>query len=259
VTAADGTVKAGMEAKYRQIHRFVEIVRPLLAEAGIGPEDPVRLTDMGCGKGYLTFAIHDHLRRTRPPGVEVEVRGVEARNELATLCRAVAERCGREGLDFVAGDIAGASVPGGGVLVALHACDTATDEALAKGVAARAALLLVSPCCHREVRQRLVPPPVLAGALGHGIFRERQAEFATDALRAALLEWAGYDTRVFEFVATEHTAKNLMIAAVRRRGPFDREARAGEAARLAAFYGITAQRLADLLGFPLGGSASAAA
>ena len=127
----------------------------------------------------------------------------------------------------------------------------ATDDAIAKGVQAGAALILVAPCCHRELRPQLQPPPVLAGTLKHGILRERQAEFVTDALRAALLEWAGYDTKIFEFISTEHTAKNLMIAAVKRERTADRDEMERRAKGLAAFYGIQTQRLAGQLGFEL--------
>ena len=112
-------------------------------------------------------------------------------------------------------------------------------------------MILVAPCCHKELRPQLRPPPVLAETLKHGILRERQAEFVTDALRAALLEWAGYDTKVFEFISTEHTAKNLMIAAVKRERTADRDELAQRVKELAAFYGIRSQRLAGQLGFEL--------
>ncbi len=249
VTTADGAVKAGMEAKFRQIHRFIEVLQPLLAETGFPANAPVQVVDMGCGKAYLTFALHQHLQSTRT-GL-VTVTGVEARAELVTECRATAERCGLGGLTFQAGDIASCTLPEGGVLMALHACDTATDEALAKGVLSKAALMVVAPCCHQEVRSQLTASPVLAEPLRHGIFRERQAEFATDAFRAALLEWAGYATRVFEFISTEHTGKNLMISAVKSKRPKDPEFAAKAVRDLADFYGIRRQRLAERLGFSL--------
>jgi hypothetical protein len=135
-------------------------------------------------------------------------------------------------------------------LIALHACDTATDDALAKGIAAGAQLIVVAPCCQKELRAQLTAPPVLAGPLRHGIFQERQAEFVTDALRAELLEWCGYRTKVLEFISTEHTAKNLMIAAVKVRPPGD-AADARRVRQLAAFYGIRTQRLASHLGLKL--------
>ena len=148
------------------------------------------------------------------------------------------------------GSIADTDVGRADILIALHACDTATDDALAKGIAAGAALLVVAPCCQKELRPQLAAPPVLAGALRHGIFHERQAEFVTDALRAQLLEWAGYRTRVMEFVSTEHTAKNTMIAAVRSAAPGN-PALGDEIRRFAQFYGVRRQALAAHLGFPL--------
>jgi len=136
------------------------------------------------------------------------------------------------------------------ILVALHACDTATDDALAKGIASQAALLVVAPCCQKELRPQLVAPSVLSAALKHGIFEERQAEFVTDALRAELLTWAGYRTRVIEFISTDHTAKNTMITAVKGR-PEGEEGTATRIREFAAFYGIRSQALAARLGFNL--------
>jgi hypothetical protein len=204
---------------------------------------------MGCGKGYLTFAAYDHLARTRDGAVHV--LGIEARPELVNLCNAAARECGFEHLRFEAGRIADAAVHQADVLIALHACDTATDDALAIGIRAGAALLVTAPCCHKEVRPLMRPPTALTPALAHGILLEREAEFVTDALRAALLEWSGYEARVFEFVAPEHTSKNVMIAAGRRTGRVDRDALAQRARALAAHYGIRTQHLARLLDFDL--------
>ncbi len=255
ITTAEGAVSRGMEAKFRQMHRFVELLEPLFEAAGFLDEDataagPLRIVDMGCGKGYLTFAAHEHFRRTL--GERVQTLGVEVRAGLVEEANRHAREHHCEGLQFVAGSITETPLNAMEVLVALHACDTATDEALAVGIAAGATLLVVAPCCHREVRPQLKPPPVLEGALRPGIFRERQAEFVTDALRAALLEMAGYETRVFEFISPEHTAKNLMIAAVRRRQPTDRDQALRPIRNLAAFYGVTHQRLAERLGVTLG-------
>jgi len=181
------------------------------------------------------------------------VLGIEARPELVAKCNAAAQAAGCDRLIFSAGTIASVVCPSLDVLIALHACDTATDDALVKGVQAGATLLVVAPCCQRELRPQLTASPVLAPALRHGIFQERHAEFATDALRALLLEWVGYDTKVFEFISTEHTAKNLMIAATKRRGGPVRTEEAAKAVReLAAFYGIKTQALARHLYFDLG-------
>jgi len=253
VTTAHGNVAKGMEPKFRQINKFVAILQHLLTEASCSMQEDagasaIDLVDMGCGKGYLTFAVSDWLRQA---GSNARIRGVESRAELVELCNRVARENSFASLQFETGDIASAPLKSVDVLIALHACDTATDDAIAKGLSAGARLIVVSPCCHKELRPQLRPPPVLAGALRHGILLERHAEFVTDALRAALLEWAGYETKVFEFVSTEHTAKNLMIAAVKRVASVDRAAAQLRARQLAAFYGIQSQHLADQLGFRL--------
>jgi len=288
VTNPDGTVREAMGAKFRQINQFVEVLRPLLAEAfaqgaPVPPvadpnaerptgrtrrraqriaqllEDnraetmlvnrPLTVVDMGCGKGYLTFATGALLEQMNFPGSHVT--GVEVRSDLVEEGNRVALACGFPRLHFQAGSIASTPLEMVDVLIALHACDTATDDALARGIAAGARLLVVSPCCHKELRPQLVPPPMLAPALKHGILLEREAEFVTDALRAALLEWAGYDTKVFEFIATEHTAKNLMITAMRRRRRGHIDQLTAKVRDLAAHYGVQRQRLADQLGFDL--------
>lgn len=250
VVNAAGRPCEGMAGKLRQIEKFAEIL--LHHVAGIPPRDGrgLDLVDMGCGKGYLTFAAFEALRGAG--GAPPRVTGIERRADLVDTCNRAAAEHGMDGLRFVTGDVASTPLEQADVLVALHACDTATDDALAKGIAAGASLILASPCCHKEVRRSLRVPDVLAPALRHGILLDRHAELVTDAIRAALLEWAGYDVKVFEFVSTEHTAKNLMIAAVRRPGSARTEAAAREIRELAAFHGLRHQRLAENLGFPLG-------
>ncbi|HWA08946.1 MAG TPA: SAM-dependent methyltransferase [Opitutaceae bacterium] len=252
VTNEQGRPREGQAAKFRQINKFAELLQHLLAEAGLDEADrsggaPLQVVDAGCGKGYLTFAISALLRD------RAVVRGIEVRPELVALCNRVAAEQGfAPGLSFTAGSIAGTPLAAADILIALHACDTATDEALAQGIAAGSTLIVVAPCCQKELRPQLTAPPVLAGPLRHGIFQERQAEFVTDALRAQLLEWAGYRTKVFEFISTEHTPKNLMIAAIktRPRGQPD-DAQATHIRELAGFYGIRSQALARQLGFRL--------
>lgn len=260
VTNERGQPREGMAHKFRQIEKFAELLGGLLAESGLRPADapdaadasrpPLEIADMGAGKGYLTFALAALL------GADARVTGIERRADLVATCNRVAAEAGFAAhLRFVEGDIsaaAPAAAPRLDALIALHACDTATDDALAAGHAAGARLLVVSPCCQKELRPRLAAPPVLADALRHGIFLERQAEFVTDALRAQLLECVGYRTKVFEFVSTEHTAKNLMIAAIRERDGIHPAALA-RAQKFAAFYGIREQRLATLLGLDLAG------
>jgi SAM-dependent methyltransferase len=245
VTDRQGKPAGSMADKFRQIEKFAEILGHLIGEAPLPASRRLRVFDMGCGKGYLTFAASEML------GERAEVIGVEARADLVDFCSRTAAETGFAGrLSFRQGSIADTDMGDADIMIALHACDTATDDALAKGIAAGSALLVVAPCCQKELRPRLVAPAVLSGALRHGIFEERQAEFVTDALRAQLLEWAGYRTRVIEFVSTEHTAKNIMISAVKGR-PAGDESLAGKIRSFAAFYGIRSQALAGHLGFAL--------
>jgi SAM-dependent methyltransferase len=236
--------REGMAAKFRQINKFIELLSHLTAETTLPADRPFRIVDMGCGKGYLTFAAASHF------GQRAEVLGIEARPELVELCQQVVADVRFNTLKFSAGTIADTALDRVDVLIALHACDTATDDAIAKGIAANAALIVVSPCCQKELRPQLTAPPILADALKHGIFQERQAEFVTDALRALLLEWAGYRTKVFEFISTEHTAKNLMIAAIKDHEPGS-ETTAQKIRDFARFYGIRSQALSNHLNFSL--------
>ncbi len=270
ITNERGHPREGMAHKYRQIDKFAELLQDLLTESGLtnelpAPTSPLQIADMGSGKGYLTFALASLL------GPRAQITGIERRADLVALGNRIARECDlAPHLTFIEGDI---PVPPSSaighwtldighfstssqrldVLIALHACDTATDDALAAGHAAGARLLVVSPCCQKELRPQLTAPTVLADALRHGIFQERQAEFITDALRALLLEAAGYRTKVFEFIDSEHTAKNLMIAAYRpTNAPTELLPGPAQRARtLAAFYGIREHRLARHLGLNL--------
>ncbi|MEO5958173.1 MAG: SAM-dependent methyltransferase [Opitutaceae bacterium] len=252
VTNERGQPREGQADKFRQIQKFAEVLSHLFAEAELPADRPFVVVDMGAGKGYLTFALAALL------GERATIRGIETRPELVALCNRIARENSFSNLTFAAGRIDSVAIENReskienplDVLIALHACDTATDDALARGIAAGARLLVVAPCCQKELRSQLAAPPVLADALRHGIFQERQTEFVTDALRAQLLEWAGYRTKVFEFVSTEHTAKNLMIAAIKTR-PAGDPALAIRTKEFAAFYGIRSQALARQLGLSL--------
>lgn len=238
-----------MARKWRQIDKFLEVLDNALDAlpegTGRGRTEPLRVVDFGAGKGYLTFAVHEHLRRRF--GRAPVVTGVELRGELVAFCNAAAQRCGMAGLRFVQGDLR-SFVPGEvDVMIALHACDTATDHAIDLGLRAGARVLVCSPCCHKELRPQMQRPAALAGVLRHGIHLGQEAEMVTDSLRALLLESCGYDAKVFEFVSLEHTSKNKMILAT-RRDDAGRAARArAEVREVKAFYGIRAQCLETLL------------
>ncbi|MGD1017714.1 MAG: SAM-dependent methyltransferase [Verrucomicrobiia bacterium] len=233
-----GNVRPTMADKHAQINRYLEIFTHLAKDCGWlehGNGCPT-IVDMGCGKGYLTFGLwHLFARVWKRP---VKVIGVEVREELVISANALAHQIGADGLEFAAGTIETAQLPAIDALIALHACNTATDDAIRRGVEAGAQLIIVAPCCHKEVRSQLGQPAALAAVLEHGLMAERMAEWATDGLRALFLEWAGYRTKMIEFVSTEHTPKNLMIAAVRDDKPFVSTDARARVEQFKEFFGI---------------------
>jgi len=271
----DGKLRASMADKHRQIRRYLELLSHLAKEcgwfesaSGVSPEEPsstgagsippsehlccrrdagstLRLADMGCGKGYLTFgAWHLFQRVWKQP---VRVLGVEVRPELVASTNKLARQIRAEGLEFISGNIASTQLPRMDALIALHACNTATDDAIRRGIELGAKLIVVAPCCHKELRPQLNRPEPLASVLHHGIMEERLAEWLTDGLRALFLEWAGYRTKLMEFVASEHTPKNLMLAAIREREPFADAAARKPIDELKAWFGIRHHALDDWL------------
>jgi len=247
ISGKNGAIRHDAQDKFRQINKMVEIFSPLIAT--IKAEPPL-IVDMGAGKGYLDFALYDYLATVvnRP----VRILGVEMREQLVNDGNATARASGFAGLSFQAGTIMDYDASGADAVIALHACDTATDDALFKGIGARAALIAVAPCCHKQIRRQMEAGQAdhrLEPLLRHGIFLERQAEMATDTLRALLLELNGYRTRVFEFVSDAHTPKNNLIVAEKdgRQGR-DRDAVLKQIAEIKSMFGIGEHYLEGLLG-----------
>ena len=209
ITNAGGQVRADTQDKWRQINKYLEIIDGLLRDAPLPPD--ARIADMGSGKGYLTFALYDFLKNQL--GLDPVVTGIELRPKLVDLCNNTAQSVGFEGLKFISQDISEYRPERLDMLIALHACDTATDLALAAGIRNKAKIIVAAPCCHKQIRKEMHTRNELAPLLRHGILEERQAEIVTDGIRALLLEAEGYKTHVFEFISTEHTAKNVMITA----------------------------------------------
>jgi SAM-dependent methyltransferase len=213
VMTPDGQVRKSRYAKFRQVSRFLELVEdvvPALPAAGA-----LRIVDFGCGKSYLTFALHHLL--TELHGREVDIVGLDRNEDVVSACSALAGRSGSEGLRFETGDIAGYRAEGPvDLVVSLHACDTASDDALAQAIRWEARVILAVPCCHMEAA-RQISSDALAPLLRHGLAKERFAALVTDTLRAQLLELEGYRTQLVEFVDLEHTAKNVLIRATRGR------------------------------------------
>ncbi len=248
--------------KRRQVDAFLRSLEPVLDDAlaaGRLPDRPLRVVDLGCGNAYLTFAAFRYLTATK--GLPVRMVGVDVRPQARKRNTEIAARLEAAGsLEFREGTIREAPVPGADIVLALHACDTATDEALARAVQWRAPLLLASPCCHHDISRQLQagkPPAPYSLLTRHGILRERFADTLTDALRAALLRMAGYRVDVVEFVDSAHTPRNLLLRAVRTGG----EAPAGSVEDYRALVGAWGVRpcLEQLLGDELPGDLGAEA
>lgn len=247
---ASGQIRARMADKYRQIDRYLEIFSHLASECGwdrpAKPEEPdLVLTDMGCGKGYLTFGVWHLFHRVWKRNVRIV--GVEARPELTAQTLAIAQNINATGLEFIAGTIESAPVPQCDALIALHACNTATDAAILRGIDVGARLIIVAPCCHQEVRPQLGKPEPLAPVLRQGLMAERMAEWTTDGLRMLFLEWAGYQVKAIEFVGSEHTPKNLMITAVKHQPAFADPTARQRIVALKEFFDLQHHALDNLL------------
>lgn len=236
----EGQVLKSGQKKFRQINKYIEIIDSLLSQQDLG--DHPHIVDMGSGKGYLTFALYDHLRNNKK--VEASMVGIELRPKLVDFCNELAQSTGFEKLQFLAQDIEEYKAEKVDMLIALHACDIATDIAIAKGIKAGASTIVVAPCCHKQIRKEMQCETALQSVLKHGILEERQAELLTDGIRALLLEAHGYKTKVFEFISTEHTPKNLMITAT--KAPPRPEA-LEQIARIKADFGIGYHYLERLL------------
>jgi len=213
VQDAEGRVRQRRRDKFKQVNRFVELVEDAIPSL---PDGRLRVVDFGSGRAYLTFALHDLL--TRVHGREVELLGLDLKPEVVAECESLARELEADGLRFEVGDIADADLADVDLVVSLHACDTATDVALDRAVRADASVILAVPCCQHELLGQL-RSDVLRPLVRHGTLRERFVAEVTDAARARLLELAGYDVQVVEFVALEHTPKNVLLRATRTRRP----------------------------------------
>jgi len=247
ITDEQGNVFKSAQDKYRQINKYVEILSGLIKH--LPPERLTRIVDMGSGKGYLTFALYDYLVGI---GLDPEVIGVEYRADLVALCNRIAADARFTGLRFTQGAIADYDCGGANILIALHACDTATDDAIYKGITAGAELIVVAPCCHKQIRREMEKSGLhndLDFLMKHGIFVERQAEMVTDGLRALILGYYGYTTKVFEFISDAHTPKNVLIVGTKsNKPPASDAAILGRIQAAKAYFGIASHHLETRLG-----------
>ncbi len=216
VQTKDGKIVKARYDKFKQINRFLEFIEDILPT--LPKEDEIHIIDFGCGKSYLTFAIYYYMKELQ--GLKVKITGLDLKADVIDKCNGLAEKYGYENLRFRQGDIGTYAGEEDGenrvdMVVTLHACDTATDYALAKAVNWGAKVILSVPCCQHEVNSQ-IKAEELKPLLKYGLLKERAAALVTDAIRANLLEESGYDVQILEFIDMEHTPKNILIRAVRR-------------------------------------------
>mgnify|MGYP001137146354 FL=1 len=211
VMTEEGKVVNSRFDKFRQINRFLEFIEDILPELDWSRE--VTIIDFGCGKSYLTFAMYYYLHECK--GYNIRIIGLDLKKEVIRHCSELGRKYGYEKLTFLEGDIAGyTGADHADMVVTLHACDTATDYALAKAVGWGAKVILSVPCCQHELNGQ-IENDILKPILKYGLLKERMAALVTDGLRAEYLECAGYDTQILEFIDMEHTPKNILIRGVK--------------------------------------------
>ena len=244
ITDEKGQIIPSMARKWKQINKFIEIFSNAYEQIDASQQE-LNIVDFGSGKGYLTFALYDYLLAQHKTPL---ITGVELRSNLVEFCQNVANQVGFNHLDFFEGDVRSYQPAKLDLMIALHACDIATDFAIHTGIRLNASMIMCAPCCHKELRPQLKSPEVLQPMLQFGIHAGQQAEMLTDTLRALLLKAYGYETKVFEFVALEHTSKNKMILATKRKDIQQPDPNIMQQIQaLKAMYGIEKQSLELLL------------
>lgn len=227
ISDASGQIKPSKSDKYRQVEEFLRLLAPTLSnaiEAGHihqpSNSNPLIIVDLGCGHAYLTFAAHQYLRRI---GMDVKVIGIDIRATSRDRNNEIAKKIGiTDSIEFRAEEIAETTVNQADIAIALHACDTATDDAIAWAVKSDAKLMMIAPCCHHDIQSQLTQSPEPWSLITrYGIMRERLADLLTDSLRMQILKLRGYRVEAIEFVGGEHTPRNLMIRAVKTGAPVE--------------------------------------
>lgn len=258
LTTREGKVTADMQHKFKQICKYVEIVDGVMKNVKF--DGKIRIADMGAGKGYLTFALYEYL--TQKCKYDIMMEGVEIRPDLVVKINEIIKESNLKDFRFVESSIEDymtqrlkdsktqsiddpATLD---VLIALHACNTATDDAIIKGIKSGAKLIICAPCCHKQIRQEMERSKVVDPITRYGIFLERQAVMITDAIRALIMEYYGYKTQVMEFIEMEHTPKNILLVGRKSDAPVDKESILRQIEDLKKQYGIEKHYLERIFG-----------
>ena len=258
LTTREGKVTADMQHKFKQICKYVEIVDGVMKNVKF--DGKIRIADMGAGKGYLTFALYEYL--TQKCKYDIMMEGVEIRPDLVVKINEIIKESNLKDFRFVESSIEDymtqrlkdsktQSIDDSAtldVLIALHACNTATDDAIIKGIKSGAKLIICAPCCHKQIRQEMEKSKVVDPITRYGIFLERQAVMITDAIRALIMEYYGYKTQVMEFIEMEHTPKNILLVGRKSDVPVDKESILRQIEDLKKQYGIEKHYLERIFG-----------
>ncbi len=239
LTSRDGKVLADMQHKFKQICKYVEIVDGVMRQTKF--DDEIHIADMGAGKGYLTFALYESL--TTHYDKKIVMEGVEIRKDLVLKINDIIEKCKDarpcvSTIRFIENSIENYKPEKLDALIALHACDTATDDAILKGIRNNAKLIICAPCCHKQIRREMEKSGKTDAMTRFGIFLERQSVMITDAVRALVLEYCGYKTQVMEFIEIDNTPKNVLLVGRKSDKPVDKDAIAKQIRGLLEQYGI---------------------
>ena len=243
LTTREGKITADMQHKFKQIYKYAEIVESLIKPMKFN--GTVHIADMGAGKGYLTFALYELL--TQRLKMDVDIKGVEIRPDLVLKINEIIKSSNLKGMEFVESSIDAFRPEKLDVLIALHACNTATDDAIASGIKAGAKLIVCAPCCHKQIRQEMERSGFTDAITRYGIFLERQAVMITDTIRALIMEYYGYKTQVMEFIEMEHTPKNVLLVGRKTDKEPDRLLISKQIGDLKRRYGITTHYLETIL------------
>ena len=258
LTTREGKVTADMQHKFKQICKYVEIVDGVMKNVKF--DGKIHIADMGAGKGYLTFALYEYL--TQKCKYDIMMEGVEIRPDLVVKINEIIKESNLKDFRFVESSIEDymtqrlkdsktQSIDDSAtldVLIALHACNTATDDAIIKGIKSGAKLIICAPCCHKQIRQEMEKSKVVDPITRYGIFLERQAVMITDAIRALIMEYYGYKTQVMEFIEMEHTPKNILLVGRKSDAPVDKESILRQIEDLKKQYGIAKHYLERIFG-----------
>ncbi len=245
ITDKNNQIIPSMSRKWKQINKFLEVFNSAFSSSQLIDLDDIHVVDFGSGKGYLTIAIHEYLRNTL--NKKPIVTGIELRENLVSFCNDVSKKLKLESLNFHQGDIKCFTPEKINVMIALHACDIATDLAIDLGIRSNSEIIMCAPCCHKEIRKQIKSPEVLQPALSFGVHFGQEAEMITDTLRALLLEANGYKVQLFEFVSLEHTSKNKMLLGIKHNNKVNADKILEKVANIKEFYGIKEHHLETLL------------